>query len=111
MLISLCERAEKLGLQFVKDNKKQYKFTIDDILGIKAECIKFELTTQNGYGQGYTMIEVWTRKEAEVLRGHIDLYIMDSNPKRYTEITKSPHTSTSIEDLKWFIKTHSKGKI
>lgn len=115
-LITLCERAEKLGLEFIKDKKKQYQFWICEPLGVQVEACKYDLTTwsqkrESKNNSGHTMITVWIKHEAEVLLGHIDLYIADSNPNRYTEIGKSIHTSTSIEDLKWFIKTHSKGRL
>lgn len=116
--LKLCEQAEKLGLEFIKTAKKEYEIKLWDNpnLGLHVECQKYELTTWNAKREaknrsGHTMLEVWTKHEAEVLQGYIDACIADSNADRWTEIKKSPHTSTSEEDLKWFIDTHSKSKM
>jgi len=106
--IKLCEKAEKLGLEFIKDKKGQYKFIIGGLDEIAVKVQKYDLTDWNGYHGGHTMLTVWTKTMANRLVGHIDASITDSNPERYTEVKKSPHTTTNTVDLKWFIKTHSK---
>ncbi len=113
--ISLCERAEKLGLEFIKNKKTgEYQFTVMEVSGgLHVQVQKYQLTTWNGKGprtSGHTILEVWLKTDAGRLAGHIDASIADTNPNRWTEIKKSPHTLVSMDDLKFFISRHSKSK-
>lgn len=108
--LKLCEQAEKAGLEFTKTKKGEFNLSIHTN-ELTVHIKKYDVTSQNGYGTGHTMMTVWTKYEAEQVRGIADLAIADSNSKRFTEITVSPHESVNKEDLQYFIKTHTKKKI
>jgi hypothetical protein len=105
--LSLVEIAVQLGLEL-----QEGAVPVDaDIMEAKDKGIKqygiwayrYSLIDQNGYGAGHVMLQVYTKNSAELLKILIDESIEDTNPKRYTEISK--HLSLyRIDNLQRFIK-------
>lgn len=108
--LALCTRAEKLGLQVLRDKKKELMLRVGKDGEIGVEVNLYDLTDQNGYGQGHTMITVYTKEGVNALMGHIDLHIADDSKIRYTEVSKSWNLFRT-DDLTAFIRKHSKSPI
>jgi hypothetical protein len=86
--IAALDEAIQLGLKIDKkgehlDIQRGHPRNLSELY---VYAYAYRVTTYNGYGQGHTLFQVYTKNQANKIASIIDVYIFDDNDKRSVKV-------------------------